>query len=142
MRRSRFSEEQIIKMLREAQAGEKARDVCRRHGICEQALYRWKAKYGGMQVSDVRLTIVTVTPLAVENDSRVFKQAASVARFGYRSIVVEGGKSEFSGTDLPFQLHSTVRSDSNHSSPSTDNSFRANGRSNLVSAIKVWFSRT
>ena len=54
MKRSRFTEEQIIKVLQEAQAGEKGRDVCRRHGISEQTLYWWKAQYGGMQVSDVR----------------------------------------------------------------------------------------
>ena len=47
-------------------------------------------------------TIVTVTPLAVEADSRTLKQASSVARFGYRSVVVENGKSRFQAVTLPF----------------------------------------
>ena len=54
MRSSRFKEEQIIAILREQEAGAATGDVCRRHGISSATFYKWKAKYGGLEVSDAR----------------------------------------------------------------------------------------
>lgn len=54
MRRSRFSEEQIIGILKEADAGAATADLCRRHGISPATFYHWKARFGGLDVSDAR----------------------------------------------------------------------------------------
>ena len=54
MRRSRFSEEQIIGILKEQEAGAKVAELSRRHGISETTFYKWKSKYGGLEVSDAK----------------------------------------------------------------------------------------
>lgn len=54
MKRSRFTEEQIIAILREQESGVKTADVCRKHAISEATFYKYKAKFGGMEVSDAR----------------------------------------------------------------------------------------
>ena len=68
MKRSRFTEEQIIGVLKESEAGVKTSDLLRKHGISEQTLYRWKAKYGGMTVSEARRLKV------LEDENRKLKQ--------------------------------------------------------------------
>ena len=68
MKKSRFNDAQIIGVLREQEAGRPTAEVCRRHGISEQTFYRWKAKYGGMTVSDA-------TKLkALEDENRRLRQ--------------------------------------------------------------------
>ena len=54
MKSSRFTETQIIAILKEADAGAKVKDVCRRHGISDATYYNWKSKYGGMSASDLK----------------------------------------------------------------------------------------
>ena len=54
MKKQRFTEEQIIAVLKEQEAGAKVADLCRKHGISEATFYNWKAKYGGMEVSEAK----------------------------------------------------------------------------------------
>lgn len=54
MKRARFSEEQIINILKEGEAGGKVGELCRRHGISDATFYTWRKKYGGLEISDMR----------------------------------------------------------------------------------------
>jgi putative transposase len=68
MKKSRFTEEQIIKALKRQESGEKVQDVCRDLGVSQQAFYKWKAKYGGMEVSEAQRL------RALEDENRRLKQ--------------------------------------------------------------------
>ena len=54
MKRARFSEEQIIGVLKEAEAGAKVSELCRQHGISDASFYAWRSKYGGLEISEMR----------------------------------------------------------------------------------------
>ena len=68
MKRNRYSEEQIIGILKEHQAGASARDLCRKHGISDATFYKWRSQYGGMEVSDARRL------KALEDENRKLKK--------------------------------------------------------------------
>jgi putative transposase len=68
MKRSRFTEEQIIAVLREHEAAAKTADLCRKHGMSEATLYNWKAKFGGMDVSEAKRL------RALEDENRKLKK--------------------------------------------------------------------
>ena len=62
MKKSRFTESQIVGVLKQVDAGAKVEDVCRGHGISSATYYNWKSKYGGMEASDLRRMKVTLSP--------------------------------------------------------------------------------
>ena len=64
MKRSRFTKTQIVSILKEADAGKKVKDICRRHGISDATYYNWKSKYGGMSASELKRLKETEAKLA------------------------------------------------------------------------------
>lgn len=73
MKRKRFNEEQIIGILKESEARGKNQEICRKHGISEQTLYRWRSKYGGLGVSEARRL------KQLESENRKLKQLLAEA---------------------------------------------------------------
>lgn len=80
MKSKRFSEEQIIGILKQAQAGMKVVDLCRQHGISDVTFYNWRSKYGGMEVSEAKRL------KALENENKQLKQMLADAMLENRAI--------------------------------------------------------
>lgn len=80
MRQKRFTEEQIIGVLKEHEAGIKADDICRKYGISVQTLYRWKSKYGGLTVSEARRL------RELEDENRKLKQMVAEQALDIRGL--------------------------------------------------------
>jgi putative transposase len=74
MKRSKFTDEQILAIVREGEAGRKVADLVRTHGITEQTYYRWKAKYGGMELSEMQRL------KQLEDENRRLKQIVAERR--------------------------------------------------------------
>ncbi len=86
MRKGRFSEEQIIKVLKEHPAGMSAGDLCRKHGISDATFYTWRSKYGGMEVSDARKL------RAIEEENRKLKKLLAEAMLDVATLREALGK--------------------------------------------------
>lgn len=76
MNKSRFSEAQIVSILKEADAGMKVADICRKHGVSEPTYYKWKSKYGGLEASELK----RIKELEAEN-AKLKKMYAEMAMF-------------------------------------------------------------
>jgi len=80
VRKGRFNEEQIIAVLKESETGVGTEELCRRHGITRQTFYRWKAKYGGMEVSEARRL------RALEEENRQLKHIVAEQAVDIRAL--------------------------------------------------------
>jgi putative transposase len=80
MKRTRYTEEQIIKILKEGEAGRRVAEIVREHGICEGTYYRWKSKFGGMEVSDAKRL------RQLETENRKLKQAVAELTMDNRAL--------------------------------------------------------
>jgi len=86
VRKSRFNEEQIIGLLKEAEAGCKVADLCREHGISEPTFYCWKSKYSGMEVSDAKRL------RQLEDENRRLKQLVADQSLDVQALKAALGK--------------------------------------------------
>ena len=95
MKRSKFTDEQIPKIVREGEAGRKVADLCRTHGITEQAYYRWKAKYGGMELGEMQRL------KALEAENRRLKQIVAEQTLDIQALKVVVAKKMATDRSLP-----------------------------------------
>ncbi len=86
MKQSRFTEEQIIGVLKEGEAGLAVKEISRKHGICDQTYYRWKAKYGGLEVSEARRL------RSLEEENRRLKQMVAEQALDIQALKAVLGK--------------------------------------------------
>ena len=86
MKQSRFTEEQIIGVLKEGEAGVAVKELSRKHGICDQTYYRWKAKYGGLEVSEARRL------RSLEEENRRLKQLVAEQALDIQALKAVLGK--------------------------------------------------
>ncbi len=103
MRKSRFTDEQIIRALKELESGTKIADLSRRLGVSEQAIYRWRSKFGGMDVSDAKKL------KALEDENRRLKQMVADQALDIQALRAVVSKN-FGGRrrgDAPFALSSS-----------------------------------
>ena len=86
MKQSRFTEEQIIGVVKEGEAGVPVQEISRKHGICEQTYYRWKAKYGGLEVREARRL------RSLEEENRRLKQMVAEQALDIQALKAVLGK--------------------------------------------------
>jgi putative transposase len=86
MKQSRFTEEEIIGVLKEGEAGVAVKELSRKHGICDQTYYRWKAKYGGLEVSEARRL------RSLEEENRRLKQMVAEQALDLQALKAVLGK--------------------------------------------------
>ena len=86
MKQSRYTEEEIIGVLKEGEAGVAVKELSRKHGICDQTYYRWKAKYGGMEVSEARRL------RSLEEETRRLKQMVAEQALELQALKAVLGK--------------------------------------------------